>query len=224
MAVDLKNIALIKSKLPATVKLVAVSKTKPVSDILEVYETGQKIFGENRVQELLSKKDKLPADIEWHLIGHLQTNKVKSVVPFIGMIESVDSFRLLNAINHEAAGVNRVVDCLLQIHIAQESTKYGFSGGELHEGLASNDVLSMKNVRICGLMGMATFTSDKAIVEKEFSLLDELFRSLKNDYFSSCSYFTEKSMGMSGDFETAIKMGSTMVRIGSLIFGERNYH
>ena len=215
------NINYLKSQLPPAVKLVAVSKTKPVTDILEAYDSGQRIFGENRVQELLNKKDLLPADIEWHLIGHLQSNKVKYIIPFVSMIQSVDSIKLLVSINSEAKKINRVIDCLLQIHIASEETKYGFSMCDLAENLRSEDVSMFRNIRLCGVMGMATFTSDIALIKKEFGYLRSCFNSLKNNYFSQIREFTEISMGMSGDYELAIKEGSTMVRIGSLIFGER---
>jgi PLP dependent protein len=221
MSTVAENIAFIKSKIPAGVRLVAVSKTKPVSDIRIAYNAGQRVFGENRVQELLLKKDQLPNDIEWHLIGHLQTNKVKSVVPFVSMIESVDSIKLLHIINSEASAIGRTVDCLLQIHIASEETKYGFSPEELTGILNMENITSMDGIRICGVMGMATFTSDLGQVASEFAFLKEFFNSMKEKYFRSESYFREISMGMSGDFETAIREGSTMVRIGSLIFGER---
>jgi pyridoxal phosphate enzyme (YggS family) len=215
------NIRYLKSIIPEHVKLVAVSKLKTVGDILEAYNGGQRCFGENRVQEILSKKELLPPDIEWHLIGHLQGNKVKLIVPFISMIQSVDTFKLLATINSEALKVNRVVDCLLQIYIADEDTKFGFSMKELIENGDLHVFENMKNVRICGVMGMATFTSDKDQVYKEFGFLSDCFRTLKNRYFINTPHFKEISMGMSGDFETAIKAGSTMVRIGSLIFGER---
>jgi pyridoxal phosphate enzyme (YggS family) len=215
------NISNIKSQLPSSVKLIAVSKTKPVNDIIEAYNAGQRYFGENRVQELLNKKDLLPKDIEWHLIGHLQSNKVKYIVPFISMIQSIDSYKLLAIVNAEAMKINRIVDCLLQIHIAAEETKFGFSMQELHENLQSNNVLNLKNVRICGVMGMATFTSDTNQVKQEFGYLRDCFQSLKENFFRLNACFLEISMGMSGDFELALKEGSTMVRIGSLIFGER---
>jgi PLP dependent protein len=215
------NINYLKSKLPGSVKLIAVSKTKPAGDILEAYNTGQRSFGENRVQELLSKKDQLPVDIDWHLIGHLQTNKVKYIASFIGMVQSVDSSRLLDAINTEAHKNNRVIDCLLQIHIAAETAKFGFSFDELHTVLQSGDIPGLANIRICGVMGMATFTSDIGQVRKEFRYLAKCFHLLKDRYFKEKDYFREISMGMSGDYELAIEEGSTMVRIGSLIFGER---
>jgi pyridoxal phosphate enzyme (YggS family) len=215
------NISSMKARLPSNVKLVAVSKTKPVSDIKIAYNSGQRIFGENRVQEILNKKDLLPSDIQWHLIGHLQTNKVKNIVPYISMIQSVDSLKLLYSIDAEAYKINRVIDCLLQIHIASEETKSGFSMCDLSEYLQKEDILLLKNIRICGVMGMATFTSDISAVRNEFSFLKKCFHSLKNNYFSSNKNFIEISMGMSGDYEIAVQEGSTMVRIGSLIFGER---
>jgi hypothetical protein len=211
----------LKSQIPESVKLIAVSKTKPVSDILNAYNYGQRRFGENRVKELLLKKDLLPGDIEWHLIGHLQTNKIKSVVPFISMIQSIDSYNLLLEINSEAHKVNKIINCLLQIHIATEETKYGFSMEELMAVLQTTDHSLLKNVRICGVMGMATYTSDRNQVIKEFSYLRECFDELKCHHFITANHFREISMGMSGDFEMAVREGSTMVRIGSLIFGER---
>jgi hypothetical protein len=211
----------LRSQIPESVKLIAVSKTKPVSNIQDAYNFGQRRFGENRVQELLSKKDKMPQDIEWHLIGHLQRNKIKSIISFISMIQSVDSFNLLTEINAEAHKVNRIVNCLLQIHIATEETKFGFSKEELMKYLNTNDLSLFKNVRICGVMGMATYTSDRSQVSKEFHYLRECFNDLKCSHFINANYFKEISMGMSGDFELAVREGSTMVRIGSLIFGER---
>jgi PLP dependent protein len=216
------SLSFLKSQIPLSVRLIAVSKTKPVSDILEAYKAGQRLFGENRVQELLSKKDLLPPDIEWHLIGHLQNNKVKYVVPFISMIHSVDSFKLLNTINDEAARIEKTVNCLLQIHIATEETKYGFSFHDLEGNIATENVLNLNNVRICGVMGMATYTSDAGQISREFAQLRAFFCSLKENYFASADYFKEISMGMSGDYQAAIKEGSTMVRIGSLIFGYRD--
>lgn len=216
-----ENISFLKSQIPSSVRLVAISKTKPVGDILEAYYAGQRNFGENRVQEVLQKKDLLPADIEWHLVGHLQTNKVKHIVSFISMIQSVDSYKLLVAINTEALKINRVVDCLLQIHIATEETKSGFSVPDLYENLRSENVLLLRNVRICGVMGIASFVSDTNQIMKEFADLKECYRSLKESYFSSSIYFKEISMGMSGDYAIALKQGSTMIRVGSLIFGNR---
>lgn len=216
------NIKYLLSQIPPQVKLVAVSKTKPVADILVAYNAGQKIFGENRVQELLKKKDLLPSDIEWHLIGHLQTNKVKLIVPFVSMIQSVDSFRLLKTINDEARKTGRTVNCLLQLHIAKEETKFGFSFQEVTDMLRDSSVRTLESIKICGVMGMATFTNDKDMVRAEFRYLADCFRKLKTDYFPGNADFKEISMGMSGDFAIAISEGSTMVRIGSLIFGERN--
>jgi len=215
------NIISFKQQIPSYVKLVAVSKTKSVDDILEAYNTGHRIFGENRVQELLLKKDILPADIEWHLIGHLQSNKVKYIVPFISMIESVDTFRLLKIINSEALRINRKIDCLLQFHIASEETKYGFSMNEAIEMAGSAEFRQLKSVRLCGVMGMATFTSDSEQIRKEFRYLDGCFKELKNRYFAEETIFSEVSMGMSGDYKIAVEEGSTIVRIGSIIFGER---
>ena len=221
MADIVENIRYIKSQIPSSVKLIAVSKTRPVSEIMEAYSTGQRCFGENRVQELLNKKDLLPDDIEWHLIGHLQTNKVKYIVPFISMIQSVDSYKLLTTIDSESAKISRVVDCLLQIHIAKEETKFGFSMIELVEMVEKQEFINLKNVRICGLMGMATYTFDKEQVHKEFTYLADCFRTLGKSYFREIPHFKEISMGMSGDYETAINEGSTIIRIGSKIFGER---
>jgi PLP dependent protein len=221
MADIASNIKSLKQQIPPSVKLVAVSKTKPVSAILEAYNSGQKSFGENRVQELVQKKDLLPADIEWHLIGHLQSNKVKLIVPFISLIHSVDSFKLLKIINLEASRINRVVDCLLQIHIAEEETKFGFNMDEISEMTGSEDLRNLNSIRICGVMGMASFTEDEEKIHKEFRFLAECFDDLRRDYFTGESWFKEISMGMSGDFKIAIGEGSTIVRIGSLIFGER---
>ncbi len=215
------NIRLLKEQLPLSVKLVAVSKTRPAGDILEAYNSGHKCFGENRVQELLSKKDSLPPDIEWHLIGHLQSNKAKFVVPFISMIESVDTFKLMKVINSEASKISRVVDCLLQIHIAEEEAKFGFSMQEFHEAAGSEDFRNFNFLRICGVMGMATFTDDASQIRKEFRYLAGCFHELKNLYFKEMESFKEISMGMSGDYKIAVSEGSTIVRIGSLIFGER---
>lgn len=216
------NIVQIKAQIPAGVKVVAVSKTKPVEDILRAYNAGQRIFGENRVQEIVRKRELLPPDIEWHMIGHLQTNKVKLIAPFINMIQSVDTMKLLTVIDSESAKNNRVTDCLLQVHIAKEETKTGFSMDELNATLESSLSGSLNNVRICGVMGMATFTEDQDVIRSEFSYLAATFKYLKNRYFDQSSYFRDISMGMSGDYMIAIGEGSTMIRVGSLIFGERN--
>jgi pyridoxal phosphate enzyme (YggS family) len=216
------NIRKLRQQIPATVKIIAVSKTNPVSAIMEACNEGQRMFGENRVQELLQKKDLLPADIEWHLIGHLQRNKVKMVVPFAAMIQSVDSFRLLEAINAEASKINRTVNCLLQFFIAEEETKYGFTIDEAEEMLGSDEFRAMQSVRICGVMGMATFSDDAEQIRREFRNLAGCYKRLKSRFFEEEESFREISMGMSGDYEIAIGEGSTMVRIGSLIFGSRN--
>jgi pyridoxal phosphate enzyme (YggS family) len=215
------NIISIKQQIPSSVKVVAVSKTKPVNDILAAYNTGHKIFGENRVQELLSKKDQLPADIEWHLVGHLQSNKVKFILPFVSMIESVDTFRLLKNINSEALKINSIIDCLLQFHIASEETKFGFSMKEVAEMAGSAEFRQLKSVRLCGVMGMATFTANNEQIRKEFRYLYRCFKELKARYFDGEPTFREVSMGMSGDYKIAIEEGTTIVRIGSIIFGGR---
>jgi len=217
-----ESITLLKQQIPSYVKLVAVSKTKPVSDIITAYNAGQRFFGENRVHELLNKVGFLPTDIEWHLIGHLQSNKVKAVAPFVDMIQSVDSYKLLKTIDSEAAKISRRIDCLLQIHIATEETKFGFDMNELNEVVKWPDFVNLKNVNICGVMGMATYTSDTEQVRKEFRYLADCFNDLKSRYFKSNPFFKEISMGMSGDYEIALKEGSTILRIGSHIFGERN--
>ncbi len=221
MSVIASNIISLKRQLPDGVKLVAVSKTKPVSDILEAYKTGQKAFGENRVQELLSKKDLLPPDIEWHLIGHLQSNKVKLIVPFISMIHSVDSFKLLKVINTESEKINRMTDCLLQFHIASEETKFGFDMDEVVSMISSPEFTQINSVRICGVMGMATFTDNESRIRKEFRYLRVCFNELKRRFFRDSDSFRELSMGMSGDYMLAIEEGSTIIRLGSIIFGER---
>lgn len=215
------NIITLNQQLPPSVKLVAVSKTKPVSDIIEAYNAGQRIFGENRLQEILLKKDLLPKDIEWHLIGHLQTNKVKFIVPFINMIHSVDTFKLLKIIDAEALKACRTVDCLLQLHIAAEETKFGFSMQEINDLIGSEEFGRLESVRLCGVMGMATYTGNEKQIRKEFRYLAGCFKELKRRHFSGDNSFREISMGMSGDYKIAIEEGSTIIRIGSIIFGER---
>jgi pyridoxal phosphate enzyme (YggS family) len=212
-----QNLIQIKSKLPAHVTLVAVSKTKPVADLLEAYTAGQRIFGENYVQELVEKQQALPHDFEWHFIGHLQSRKVKLIAPFVSLIHGVDSAKLLQEINKEAAKNNRVIDCLLQIHIAVEESKFGLDEVELTEILTSDDFKNLKNIRIVGLMGMASFTDNQNQIEKEFKHLKTIFEKLRTQNFE----LKTLSMGMSGDFPLAISCGSTMVRIGSSIFGSR---
>jgi pyridoxal phosphate enzyme (YggS family) len=202
------------------VVLVAVSKTKPTEAIMEAYAAGQRDFGENKVQELTDKAEQLPKDIRWHMIGHLQRNKVKYIVPFVYLIHSVDSLRLLRMINKEAGKAGKIVDCLIQIHIAEEDTKYGFDETELSDALA--EMKDLPNVRIRGLMGMATFTDDSTQIRREFATLKKLFDSTAQRDLPEGTTMEILSMGMSGDYELAIEEGSTMVRIGSAIFGERN--
>lgn len=214
-----ENIAAIKSKLQPQVRLVAVSKTKPAELIQEAYNTGQRVFGENKAQEMRDKHAVLPKDIEWHFIGHLQSNKIKYIAPFAALIHSVDSLELLTTINKEAAKNNRVIPCLLQVYIANEDTKYGLSDEELFSLLDSLKTNPLENISIYGLMGMATFTNDKAQVKAEFAHLGSLFKQVKDKY--NLPHFTELSMGMSGDYELAIAEGSTLIRIGSDIFGHR---
>lgn len=202
--------------------LIAVSKTHPVDSIMKLYDQGQRHFGENRVQEMIEKHEALPADIQWHLIGHLQTNKVKLIAPFVAMIHSVDSLRLLEEINKQALKNNRTLDCLLQFHIATEESKFGLSEAEAMEILESQSYKAMYNIRICGVMGMATFTDDTARVRSEFKHLHGIFASLKSGFFADKPYFKEISMGMSGDWQIALDEGSTMLRVGSLLFGSRS--
>jgi len=203
------------------VTLVAVSKTYPPDRVMEIYRQGQRIFGENRVQELLEKYETLPRDIEWHLIGHLQTNKVKYIAPFVRMIQTVDSLRLLLEIDKEAKKSKRVLDCLLQFHIAREETKFGLNEAEAFTLLESEAFLQLQNVRICGVMGMASFIDDTEQVRTEFRHLKSIFQNLQSAFFPEAPFFRELSMGMSGDWRIAVEEGSTMVRIGSLIFGTR---
>ena len=208
------NLNTILQSIPKEVTLVAVSKTRQNSAIIEAYQLGQKIFGENKVQELVQKYEELPKDIYWHMIGHLQTNKVKFIAPFISLIHGVDSVKLLKEINKKAKQNNRVIDCLLQVHIATESTKFGFDISELNNAI--NSANEYQNIRIVGLMGMATFTDNKQQVIQEFSSLKTVFDTVKNEHI------TTLSMGMSGDYQLAIEQGSSMVRVGSAIFGHRN--
>jgi pyridoxal phosphate enzyme (YggS family) len=212
-----QNLTKIKSQLPAHVTLVAVSKTKPVADLMEAYHAGQRVFGENYVQELVEKHEALPKDIQWHFIGHLQSRKVKQLAPFISLIHGVDSFKLLQEINKQAANNNRIIDCLLQIHIADEETKFGLDEEELNYILTSDYFKNLENIRIVGLMGMATFSDNQIQIEKEFKHLKTIFEKLRTQNFE----LQTLSMGMSGDFPLAISCGSTMVRIGSSIFGSR---
>jgi len=212
----------IRAKVPANVKIVAVSKTKPAEMINLLYtEADQRSFGENKVQELKAKHLILPGDIVWHYIGHLQTNKIKYIAPYIGLIQSADSFRLLQEINKEAIKCNRIIPCLLQFHIASEATKFGFSAEEAIRMLNDNSFYELSNVSIKGVMGMATFTKDKQQIRKEFKQLFEYFNKLKSGYFALYPEFCEISMGMTDDYQLAIEEGSTIIRIGSGIFGER---
>ena len=213
----------IKTDLPDHVRLVAVSKFHPVEMIEEAYHAGQRIFGENHVQEMTQKHEVLPKDIEWHFIGHLQTNKVKYIAPFVSLIHSVDSFKLLKEINKQAERSQRVISCLLQIHIAQEETKFGFSFDECRSMLQEEEWKTLTHVQLCGVMGMATFTDDVQEVHNEFRSLKKFFDEIKENYFSHNDAFHEISMGMTDDYPIAIEEGSTLIRIGTKIFGERVY-
>jgi pyridoxal phosphate enzyme (YggS family) len=211
----------INQQIPQGVQLVAVSKTKPISDIEEAYTIGQRVFGENKVQELEDKFRALPKDIEWHLIGHLQSNKVKYIAPFVAMIHAVDSEQLLRIIDKEGAKNNRIIDCLIQIHIAQEDTKFGFSEQEAAIFLNSTSWKELNHVRIRGLMGMATFTDNTQQIRSEFKNLKTLFDKIKSTSMHDFDSFDQLSMGMSGDYQIGIEEGSTLVRVGSAIFGDR---
>ncbi|MFT4782182.1 MAG: pyridoxal phosphate enzyme (YggS family) [Pseudohongiellaceae bacterium] len=211
----------ITSQIPEKVALVAVSKTKPVSDLMEAYNAGQRIFGENKIQEMADKYEQMPKDIKWHMIGHVQRNKVKYMAEFVSLIHGVDSFKLLNEINKQAVKFDRVVNCLLQIKIAEEDSKFGMSAQDAKELLISEEFKKLKNIKITGLMGMATFTDDNEQVEQEFKKLKTTFDDLKPLQLASCE-LEIISMGMSGDFKLAIDCGSNMIRVGSSIFGARN--
>lgn len=213
----------IKATLPADVLLLAVSKTHPVSLIEEAYGIGQRDFGENKVQEMVEKAQLLPADIHWHLIGHLQTNKVKYIAPFVYLIHSVDTPKLLAVIDKEAKKVGRRIDCLFQVHVAKEETKFGFTPDELFSFLDSGEIANYQNVRVRGLMAMATNTDDVDRVKADFSEARQIFERLKTGFFKEEQAFSILSMGMSGDYKIAVAMGSNLVRIGSLIFGQRDY-
>lgn len=217
------NIELVRKHIPNHVDLVCVSKFHPDEAILDAYNAGERIFGESKVQELSGKYERLPKDIVWHFIGHLQTNKVKYIVDFVQLIHGVDSFKLLSEINKNAEKAGKTINCLLQVYIAQEETKFGFSESELMEVLNSESFKSLKNIRICGLMGMATFTSNKDQIRNEFGQLKTTFDKIKLSFFANDDCFRTISMGMSDDFQIAIEQGSTMVRIGSIIFGNRTY-
>lgn len=217
-----ENLKKLHENIPENVEIVAVSKTKPVEDILKAYEAGQRAFGENKAQELISKQPELPADIQWHYIGHLQTNKVKYIVPFVSLIHSIDRLKLLKTINKEARKADRTVDALLQFHIAEEDTKFGLSLDEARDILSSDVYKNAANINIKGVMGMATFTDDKAQIRREFKELKNIFDTLKDEFFSDNPEFQHISSGMSSDYPIAIEESSTIVRLGSVIFGPRN--
>ena len=210
--------------MPDSVTLVAVSKTKPVSDLQEAYDADQRVFGENHALEMRDKHEVLPQDIQWHFIGHLQTNKIKYIIPYVTLIHSIDTANLLEAVNKEAKKHDRIIDCLLQFHIALEETKFGLDLEEARQLLESEAFQQMHNVRICGVMGMATFTDDEAEVRKEFKYLKTIFDTLKTKYFADQPQFKEISMGMSEDYPIAVEEGATLVRVGSKIFGARIYN
>lgn len=218
-----QNIVQLKTSLPANVTLVAVSKFHPAEALMEAYNAGQRVFGESRAQELTAKQKVLPGDIEWHFIGPLQTNKVKEIAPFVHLIHSIDSLKLLLEVNKQAAKQNRVIRVLLEIHVAQEDTKHGLSPEECRELLQNKQLTELHNIDICGLMGMATYTDDNALIEQEFHALHTLFEEIKADYFKGNDKFVVLSMGMSHDYPIAIRQGSTMIRVGTHIFGEREY-
>ena len=223
MGIITENINRYRASLPQGVKLCAVSKFHPEASLLEAYNAGQRIFGESRVQELLPKSQNLPSDIEWHFIGHLQTNKVKYIAPFISLIHSGDSVKLLKEINSCAKKEGRVIDVLLQLHVAQEETKSGFSPDELYSYMASEEWRELTNIQIRGVMGMATFTEDEAIIESEFKQIRKAFDDIRQQYFQNSDKFSYCSMGMSDDYPLAIECGSNIVRVGTGIFGERIY-
>lgn len=217
------NLNEVLATLPSHVQLVAVSKFHPIEALQEAYDAGQRIFGESKVQEMTQKYEALPKDIAWHFIGHLQTNKIKYMAPYVAMIHGVDSFKLLSEINKQAAKVNRCIPCLLQIHIAQEETKFGFTFDECREMLGQGEWKELTNISISGVMGMATNTDDEEQIKKEFQSLSNFFNEIKQEFFSDNESFKEISMGMSDDYPFAIEAGSTLIRVGSKIFGERIY-
>lgn len=217
------NLKQVLTELPQGVRLVAVSKFHPNEALEEAYRAGQRVFGESKVQEMTAKYENLPKDIEWHFIGHLQANKIKYMISFVAMIHGIDSYKLLAEVNKQAAKAGRVVNCLLQLHLAQEETKFGFSLEECREMLAAGEWENFINIRICGLMGMASNTDDVEQIDKEFRLLHTVFEELKGIWFADAADFRELSMGMSHDYHEAIAQGSTLVRVGSKIFGERIY-
>ncbi|MBR1541971.1 MAG: YggS family pyridoxal phosphate-dependent enzyme [Bacteroidaceae bacterium] len=219
-----EEIKQITANLPEGVKLIAVSKFHPVEAVMEAYDAGQRLFGENKVQEMTAKHEALPTDIQWHFIGHLQTNKVKYIAPFVAMIHSIDSLHLLIEVNRQAEKAGRIIDCLLQLHIAHEDTKFGMTFDECRAFLQDRAWKQLKHVRICGLMGMGTNTDDMEQVDREFASLQSFFQELKDSWFKDEPAFKELSMGMTDDYPIAIRHGSTFIRIGTQIFGERNYN
>ena len=218
-----EEIKQITANLPEGVKLIAVSKFHPVEAVMEAYDAGQRLFGENKVQEMTAKHEALPTDIQWHFIGHLQTNKVKYIAPFVAMTHSIDSLHLLIEVNRQAEKAGRIIDCLLQLHIAHEDTKFGMTFDECRAFLQDRAWKQLKHVRICGLMGMGTNTDDMEQVDREFASLQSFFQELKDSWFKDEPAFKELSMGMTGDFEVAVEEGATMIRVGTAIFGARNY-
>ena len=217
------KIVQLRQEIPSHVKIVVVSKTRTIAEIKEAYNAGQRIFGENKAQELISKQALLPSDVEWHFIGHLQTNKVKQILPFTSLIQSIDSLKLLRIVNKEAKLIARSVSCLLQFHIATEETKFGLDLHEAVELLKTLETEKMENITVKGLMGMATYTNDEELICREFQKLRSCFSLLKRDFFSENEEFKEISIGMSDDYLLAVHEGSTMIRVGTAIFGERNY-
>ncbi|MDR2979222.1 MAG: YggS family pyridoxal phosphate-dependent enzyme [Bacteroidales bacterium] len=218
---NVQNYRKIKESLPFHVKLVAVSKTKPIEDILALYHEGQRLFGENKAQELIAKYEALPQDIKWHFIGHLQSNKIKYIAPFVSLIHSIDSLKLLQEVNKQAMKNDRIIPCLLQFHIALEETKFGFSIEECEAMLADPALQELKNIVLVGVMGMATFTDDEELIRGEFIRLKKYFDQLKSNHFLHNPDFKEISMGMTDDYAIAMEEGSTLIRIGSAIFGTR---
>jgi len=214
-----ENLSQLKANLPKDVTLVAVSKTKPISDLMQAYAAGQRIFGENKIQEMVGKWEEMPKDIQWHMIGHVQTNKVKYMAPFVSLIHAVDSMKLLKEIHKQALKNDRTISCLLQIKIAEEETKFGMSADQATALLDSEELKQLDGVKVVGLMGMATFTGDRDQLTREFTFLRKVFDSLQTKH----PFLTDLSMGMSGDYDLAIQLGSSMVRVGSAIFGARNY-
>ena len=217
------NLQQVLNELPEGLRLVAVSKFHPNEAIEEAYRSGQRVFGESKVQEMTAKYESLPKDIEWHFIGHLQTNKIKYIVPYVALIHGIDSYKLLVEVNKQAEKAGKVVNCLLQLHIAEEETKFGFSFEECRDMLAEGEWKTLSNIQLCGLMGMATNTDDNEQIEKEFCSLSSFFKEVKDSWFADTEAFRELSMGMSHDYHQAIAAGSTLIRVGSKIFGDRTY-